>query len=450
MTHSFAADNAVPQSEDSSEPSLEHCTVVEHSTVVKHSTVVERSTVVEPSAAGTALGAFGMAGLVGVFALLLHMLGQNSPRIGPGYAGWAPDTIDPPLAALRWFLGDMTEPLFFKSDLAALGLLGGALVAWRIGRRGPTWAGTLSYGSGLWPWVLASASLSLMLSNLAFGWLLDDDWQPTFVPFVCVAPAMVLLYGAGWRTCITGAVLGAATTTPLALLFIPTLSASLGLPAVVASVAAMSVGSVISFQIARWVPWLVLRDTRETGEVQEVRMAREVGEGHPATRLELPPSGLNRNITADVGWAARRVLKDFTETHFFANELAGAGVILAVAAAFVLNPGLPFYGTGLLPHILFAQALTSAIGVVLWRGWYRDSGWAATYASVVSVAPASVLAYDGSWQGMVGGALLGAVLAPPLARAISVRLPLGFHPVIGNTAAMAISTAVTLPVLGLL
>ncbi|KUM42089.1 hypothetical protein [Arthrobacter sp. EpRS71] len=423
MTHSFAADNAISHSEKQQGIQSE----------IRWENQPEPS--LERSAAGTALGSFGVAGVVGIFALLLHMLAQHSPRVGPGYAGWANETIDSPLAALRWFLGDMTEPLFYKSDLAAIGLLAGAAAAWWLGRRGAKWAGTLSYSSGLWPWVLASASLSLMLSNLVFGWALDDGWQPTFVPFVCVAPAMVLLYGAGWKSCITGAVLGAATTTPLALLFIPALSAPLGLPPVVASVLAMSVGSVISFLIARRLPWLVLR---------EARLVR------PATQAERPPSGLNRNIAADAAWAARRVLKDFTETHFFANELAGACLILAVAAACVLNPGLPSYGTGLLPHILFAQALTSAIGVTLWRGWYRDGGWAATYASVVSVAPAAVLAYDGSWQGMIGGAVMGAVLAPPLARVISARLPAGFHPVIGNTAAMAISTAVALPVLRLL
>jgi hypothetical protein len=149
-------------------------------------------------------------------------------------------------------------------------------------------------------------------------------------------------------------------------------------------------------------------------------------------------------------WTARRVLSDFTETQFFANELASAGVILGVAMAFVLNPALPSYGSALVPHILFAQALTSAIGVILWRSWYRNGGWAATYASLVSVAPAAVLAYNGSWQGIIGGALLGAVLAPPIAKAISARLPEGLHPVIGNTAAMAISTAVALPILGLL
>lgn len=381
-------------------------------------------------AAGTALGAFGMAAAVGLLSLVLQLLAQPSsgtlPMSRPAAAN------DSLWSSLGWFLGDMTEPLFYKSEMAALGLLAGAALAWRLARASKRWAGSLSYDTGLWPWVLGSASLSLLLSNLAFGWMLDGGWQPTFVPFVCVAPAMVLLYGPGWRTCATGAVLGAGIVTPLALFFIGALSAPLGLPPVVGSVLAMATGSVIAFSIARQLPWLALRKPR------------------PAPAGNHPASGVDQSVLNDAVNAARRVLKDFTETHFFANELAAVGLILGVAVAFAINPGLPAYGSALLPHILFSQALTSAVGVVLWRRWYRDEGWAATYASVVSVAPAAVLASGGSWTGIIGGAVLGAVLAPPIARAISSRLPAGFHPVIGNTAAMALSTAVALPVLGLL
>ncbi|MGO4589474.1 hypothetical protein [Paenarthrobacter sp. 2TAF44] len=390
-----------------------------------------KKTATELGAIGTALGALAAVILAGVLALVLHTLAQQSPRLGPAFEGWAASVTNSPFAAVRWFFGDMTEPLFYKSELAACGLLAGALLAWFAGRRGKNWAGQLTYGTGLWPWVLTSASLSLLLSTLVFGGLLDDGWQPTFVPFVCVAPALVLMYGPGWRTCVTGAVLGAFTVTPTALVLIPTVAAPLGLPAVVANVLAMSLGSVLAFLIARKLPWLVLR--KSTQQPQAIQ----------------PPSGVNP-VLKDAIWAMRRVLSDFTETQFFANELASAGMILGVATAFLLNPALPSYGSNLVPHILFAQALTSAIGVVLWRGWFRNAGWAATYASLVSVAPAAVLAYDGSWQSIIAGALLGAVLAPPIARAISARLPEGFHPVIGNTAAMAISTAVALPILGLL
>ncbi|MFJ4026628.1 hypothetical protein ACIPWF_06630 [Paenarthrobacter sp. NPDC089989] len=405
--------------------------------------------------AGTALGAVGIAAVIVGFAALLHLTAPQSPRIGPVFSGWAEAVDQSPLTALRWLVGDMTEPLFYKSELAATGLLVGALIAWWAGRRRCRWAGDLSYGTGLWPWVMASAALSLLISNAAFGWMLDGGWQPTFVPFVCVAPAVVLVHGPGWKTCLTGAVLGAATTTPLAVLLVPLLSDPLGLPSSVANVAAMSIGTAVSFLVILRMPGLV-------GTTQIA--AREVGKtpGLLASGDPLPAGGTLEaaakpgpptsclSFRNEALWAARRVLKDFTETFFLANEVAGIGVILGVAAAFVLNPALPAYGSNLVPHILCAQAIASAVGVVLWRGWFRNDGWAATYAPVVSVAPAAVLAFNGSWAAIIGGAFLGALLAPPLARLIASWLPSGFHPVIGNTAAMAISTAVVLPVLELL
>jgi hypothetical protein len=373
--------------------------------------------------------------LFGGFALALEAIAGFSPRLGAASDGWAAAVPKDPFAAFRWFVGDMSEPQFYKSELASLALLAGAGLAWWAGRRRKKWAGAaLSYGTGLWPWLLAAAALSLLISNLAFGWMLDSGWQPTFVPFVSVAPALVLVYGPGWKTCLSGAVLGALTTTPLALLLIASVFRPLGLPAVVACVLAMAAGSALTFALARKLPWLILPP----------KPFREDAAG-----ARQPPSSLP-SLSSDALWAARRVLCDFSEAPFFANELASAGLLLGVATAFVLNPALPAYGSGLLPQILFAQALSSAIGVVLWRGWYRDGGRAATYASVVSVAPAAVLATGGSWTGIVGGAVLGAVLAPPVARAVNARLPKGFHPIIGNTVAMAVATAVSLPLLGLL
>ena len=390
---------------------------------------------VERAAAGTVLGAAGAVTVAGALALALDFLARFFPRLGPVSDGWAAAVSHEALAGFRWFLGDMSEPQFYKSELASLGLLAGAGLAWWASCRRKKWAGAaLASGTGLWPWLLASAVLSLLVSNLAFGWMLDAGWQPTFVPFVSVAPAVVLVYGPGWKTCLSGAVLGALTTTPLALLLIAAISRPLGLPAVVACVLAMAAGSALTFAIARKLPWLVL----------PAEPFREAG-----TEVEPPPSSVPR-FRSDAVWAARRVLCDFSEAPFFANELASAGLLLGVAVAFVLNPGLPAYGSGLLPRILFAQVLTSAIGVVLWRGWFRDGGWAATYASVVSVAPAAVLATGGSWTGVIGGAVLGAVLAPPVARAVAARLPRDFHPSIGNTVAMAVATALSLPLLGLL
>ena len=167
----------------------------------------------------------------------------------------------------------------------------------------------------------------------------------------------------------TGAILGAATTTPVAMLLIDHVTAPLGLPAVVANTAAMSIGTTISFVVCRYLPWMHL-----PADAPVVATA--------PTTIAGPPT-----VTKDAIWTMRRIVADFTETPFYANELASVGVILGVVGTFMLNPLSPAYGSGLLPHVLFAQALTSAIGVVVWRHLYRGGGWAPTYISVVSVAP---------------------------------------------------------------
>lgn len=64
--------------------------------------------------------------------------------------------------------------------------------------------------------------------------------------------------------------------------------------------------------------------------------------------------------------------------------------------------------------------------------------------------PAAVLTHGGSWQVIVAGAVLGALVAPPLAVAITQRLPSYVHGYIGNVVSMAISTLGIVPLIGLL
>ncbi|OZM76812.1 hypothetical protein [Pseudonocardia sp. MH-G8] len=379
---------------------------------------------------GMVLGGAVVVALFGLLALGLDAATRS--RGGQGYDDWLTAVPHDLVARLQWVLGDVTEPQFYKSPLATIGLLLGAALAWWAGQRGARWAGqAISYGSGLWPWVLGGASLSLVLSNLAFGGSLDEGWQPTFVPFVCVATAVVLVYGRGWRILATGAVLGAVTTTPVAMVLIATVTGPLGLPVVVANTAAMSIGTAISFLVCRLLPWM-----------QQAPAPLET----PAP--DAPPRSA-RGPVADAIWTIRRVVTDFTETQFYANELASVGVVLGVSVAVLVAPGFPAYGSGLIPQILFAQALTSAIGVVVWRRHYRAGGWAPTYISVVSVAPATVLAYGGTPVAIVAGAVAGALICPAIARPISARLPKDFHPFIGNTISMAVATAIIVPLAGL-
>ena len=334
-----------------------------------------------------------------------------------------------PAAWWRWVLGDISEVAFYKHEFASIGLLAGAGLGWWANRTGKCWQGfAICYGTGLWPWVVTSSLLGLGLGNLLWGWTLSaDSWQPTFVAFVSLPAATVLLFGRGWRVALTGAVLGAMLVTPICLLIVKYVCTPLALPVVIGNVTGMAAGSVLGFLLCKHFPALVV----------------------PASPL--PTTAPATTSTPDYGvrWTLRRVLADFSEAPFFGNEWASLGLVLGALLALMLNPASPFYGSGWLLQLLAAQTLASALGVLVWRRQWIARGWYPTYIPVVSVAPAAILVHGCSLTVIVLSASLGALLAPPLAVAISQRLPAYMHGYIGNVLSMAISTLLILPLIGL-
>lgn len=236
---------------------------------------------------------------------------------------------------------------------------------------------------------------------------------------------MVLMFGGGWKVTLNGAVLGALLVTPMCLLIVNYICLPLGLPVVIGNVLGMAVGSVIAFMLCRRVPILVRSDYIA-----------------PIKPAPLKPP------TYGAMWSVRRVLADFSEAPFFGNELASLGLLAGVLLAYALNPMSPAYGSGLIVHLIGAQALTSTLGVVIWRHQWIKRGWYPTYVPLVSVVPAAVLTHGGSWVVMGSSALLGALIAPPLACAIAGRLPTHVHPYIGNVISMALSTLMVVPLVG--
>jgi hypothetical protein len=338
--------------------------------------------------------------------------------------------LDRPVAWMRWVLGDLSEFVFFKHELAGLGLLAGAGLGWWANRSGWRWQGfAIAYGSGLWPWLATSALLGLALSNLLWGWTVSAQaWQPTFVPFVSLPAAMVLVFGRGWKVAITGAVLGAVLVAPASLLLVNYLCVPRGLPNVVGAVGGMGIASILAFGLCRIYPCLVK-------PAIPVAARRMPPPQPPETRFGL-------------FWGARRVLADFSEAPFFGNEWASLGLLAGVLLAYGLNPDSTVYGSGLLLPILTAQTLASAFGIALWRRqWMRD-GWYPTYIPVVSVAPTAVLVHGGGWAVILLSAILGALIAPPLAKWASGYLPAWMHGFIANVFSMAASTLVILPIVG--
>jgi hypothetical protein len=336
-------------------------------------------------------------------------------------------------AWLRWILGDISEVAFYKHEFASIGLLAGAYLAYWANRTGKSWQGfSICYGTGLWPWLITSSLLGLLLSNLLWGWTVTaTSWQPTFVAFVSLPAAMVLMFGGGWKVTINGAIMGAVLVTPTCLLIVNYVCNPLALPAVIGNVSGMAVASVAAFLLCHYRPGLVRS-------------------GQPEALAEKPACTTSQSPDHGVIWSLRRVLADFSEAPFLGNELASLGLLLGALLAYSLNALSPAYGSGLLLHIIAAQALTSAIGVVIWRRKWMLHGWYPTYVPLVSVVPAAILDYGGSWQVIVSSAVLGAIVAPPLACALSDRLPAHMHRYIGNVLSMAISTLLILPLIGYL
>ncbi|MBA1191095.1 hypothetical protein G7Z99_18925 [Pseudomonas entomophila] len=367
----------------------------------------------------------GMLVLLALGVVLMGLFGH-----WPAYAQLTA-TLDQPLSRLRWIVGDISEVAFYKHELPALGLLLGAGLAHWAHRSGRRWQGfAVCYGSGLWPWLLASSLGGLLLSHALWGWTLSSGvWQPTFVAFVSLPAAMVLLFGGGWRVALTGAVLGAVLVTPASLLLVNYVCYPLALPVVIGNVAGMAIASVIAFLLCRRFPAWVRPEQAPRPKVQAASVS-----------------------TPDYGplWVVRRVLADFSEAPFLGNELASLGLVLGALLAYALSPDAPAYGSGLVLELITGQALTSLIGVLLWRHQWRQRGWYPTYIPIVSVVPAAVLTLGGSWHVIVLSAMWGALMAPPLAAAISDRLPAYMHGYIGNVCAMAICTAVIVPVIGLI
>jgi hypothetical protein len=362
---------------------------------------------------------------------LVFWLSFMSPASWPDY-GHMVSNLPQPTSWLRWVLGDISEVAFYKHEFASIGLLAGAYLAYRANETGKAWQGfPICYGSGLWPWVVASSLLGLLLSNLLWGWTVTATaWQPTFAAFVSLPAAMVLMFGGGWKVAINGAVLGALLVTPACLLLVNYVCNPLGLPVVIGNVSGMAVASVMAFLLCRYVPGLV--SSQATMEPSDT------------------PSRSTPSRAPDYGvvWSLRRVLADFSEAPFFGNEWASLGLISGALLAYALNPMSPVYGSGLLPQLIGAQALTSALGVMIWRRQWMSRGWYPTYIPLVSVVPAAVLTYGGSWQVIASSALLGALVAPPLACAIAKKLPADMHGFIANVLSMAISTLLIIPFIG--
>lgn len=381
---------------------------------------------------------FGFALYAGMLALE-GSIESNSMLFS--YDTWLDKAPDNLLYRVFWFIGDITEAEFYASLLGGIGILVFAFIAYRLDQADSRWRGyPISYGTGLWAWILLATSIGLALSVALFGNLLSGGWVPTFVPFVSVPAGVVFVYGKGWKNALTGGILGALVTFPIAYLVIQYILNPLSLPPVIGNVTGMWLGAIIVFELCRYLPWMSQEEEAPTE-------GGEIPETEEATDLPEPPSAVD---TTSRGWFGRRVLCDFSEAQFYGNEYASAGLLLGTLLSWLLNPLHPALGSGLLPAILLSQILATATGIFLYYEQWRNLEWYPTFVPVVSVAPAAVLVYGGTMQSIIVSAVLGAIAGAPVAQFVIDRLPNHWHLFIGNTFSMAFCTLLIVPTLSLL
>lgn len=363
--------------------------------------------------------------------IIVGVVEKYSLQIWDNYATMQPPTST--LTWLRWGLGDVSEAQFYKSELASLGLFVGAGIAYYFSKMRSKWQGfQLSYGTGLFPWILLSSSLSLILSNIIWGWTLieSNSWQPTFVTFVSLPAATVLMYGRGFKIAIIGAVAGALFVTPSSLIIVNYVCVPLNLPSIIGNVLGMAIGSLIAF--------ILFKKFNLSCLVKQTKKQEPIEEEKEIEQKEIEPKATNPF------WVVRRALADFSESQFIANEWAGLGLIIGALLAIYLNPLSISYGSGLIGNILISQMLAALTAVILWKSKWEKYGWYPTYIPISSVAPVSVLVFGGSLSSIILGAFIGACVAPPLAAFISKKLPKYQHPYIGNVVSMAITSLLAL------
>lgn len=376
-----------------------------------------------------------VAAFVGVvvfgFVLYFVMLAIE-PGLKPilfDYNTWLDNMASKPLWALMWMFGDATEPHFHKSLFGGIFVFLGSIIAYVLDRNKSKLRLTpISYGNGvIWPWIFAAAFISMGISTILFGSLRieGDAWIGTFVPYVSIASAVILIYGARVEVLFTGAILGAIFSTPITMFMRSAWLFPHQLPGIIGSVSGMWIGGIFVFEICHYLPWMKVNPNTviSPGKID--------GEISVEECKHLTPNK----------FFIRRMIADYSEPMFVGNEIAGGALIIGTLFSWVLNPLHPVYGMGILPALLFSEILTGAISIfVYWNFWMEKDGWFPTFVPVVSVAPAMVIQFGTAMPIIIIGAVFGAISCPAMAMWINRKIPAHWHGMIGFTASMAINS----------
>lgn len=349
-------------------------------------------------------------------------------------------------ARVAWWLGDWGDAQFYKSWLGALFLLAGSAVAWYLERTKSKYKGFgISYGTGLWPQILAAQLIASVISNVLFIPMLWNDpvaakvaWWPTFIPICSLAAGAVLSFGGDWKKVVTAGVFGGLVGGPGSWFIIKYICVPTGMPVAVGNVGIMVIASILFHETFQFVPWM---------RKQEVVLGSPMAP--PAEPAAAPTALAHEGVNQD--WLfVRRVFADLNECLFYGSDVAAMFMVVGLIIAFMLNPLGPAYGTGWLGAVLASQFLASGFGLMLYWHRYKTLGWIDTFVPVVTLGPAAVMIYGPHLYVVVVAAIFGGMFGQPIAQYIRNVMPKHWPGYTGAVSAMLIITLIFIAVMQVL
>lgn len=333
------------------------------------------------------------------------------------------------LYKLVWFIEDFTNAQFYAALFTGIGLLLGAFIAYYLNcKKKRTGGFVIVYNYHIFPWVIASQLLSLIISDLLYTPLLDTSgltWIPTFIPFVSIPVIVILEYGPNIKNLLTGSILTGILATPMGVMINKYVLSPVGLPVVAANVLTMSLLGILILEVCRYLPWIEKKEKFFSEDPQTY--GSKYGEAAP------------KEDPDKVSWFVRRVFADFTEAQFYGNEWASALMLGGLLIDWIINPASVYYGNAYLPIVLAGQVIASATGIFLYHTEWKK-GFYPTFLPIVTIVPGIAGICNGDVFLTLFVAVMGGIIAPPLAAMISSHMPRGWHPMIGNTMSMACCT----------
>ena len=329
---------------------------------------------------------------------------------------------------VQWLLMNFTEPQFYASIFAGIGIIAGGFIAWILAKKNSRLAGfDICYGSSnLFPWVLAAQVLSVGLAIFVYRYinlfdLPETTWIATFISIVGAPPSVMLLYGPSVPALLTSSILGGLLCPPVATWLSTYIVGPIGVPGVVANVLTMAITGIAICFICKVLPW-----------IKKVPVK-------PHRRQPKPDEDVY-----STSWFVRRCFAEFSEAQFYGNEVASIFLLVGVVIDWALCAALPVYGNGgtILPAILLSQFVGAAVGVFLYAPRFENGGWYATYVPVVAVGPGCVLMFGGTIPVALFAGALGGIIGAPFADFFAQRMPEGVHGTNANVLSMAISTII--------